>query len=145
VNRDRSAEISVPAESRYVALARNFVMETAREAGWLHEEQLDDLRLIASEVVTNAVRAQSESDPEAVIAIRTIASPQRFTIVVTDSAGGFDTPTRPEPVPSAQFDRTGGFGLSLISALADESTFRAVEGGTQVTVVIHRRDGSDDD
>jgi len=136
--RQRVAEISVPAESRYVAIARNFVIAVAREAGWLSGEQLDDLRLVASETVTNAVRAQRSVAATDQIRVRCAATPQQFEFSVADSAGGFDVPET-ATLAAGDLGREGGFGLPIISELSDEAHFDIDEGGTVVRALVFRR------
>jgi serine/threonine-protein kinase RsbW len=139
VTTGRVDELEIPADSRYVAAARNFVADSARAAGWLDEDQIDDLRLVASELVTNALRAQAHHALPAVITVRSVYHDDRFELSVADSAGGFDAPVAP-PLPEPDLHREGGFGLPLIEALTDEAHFVRNGSGTTVRVVVYRPD-----
>lgn len=134
----RSDGIDLPAHSRHVALARNFVADLLREAGWTDDDQLDDLRLLVSEAVTNAVRAQAARDVDAGVRLDAALYADRVEIVVADTGGGFDTPVEPPELPEPDIEREGGFGLPLIEALSDEAEFIPTEGGTTVRVVVYR-------
>lgn len=76
-------------------------------------QTLDDLRLLVSELVTNSVRhaglAQSQS-----IELRVKLLPDAVRVEVNDEGSGF------QPTPrTAQSDEQSGWGLYLVSRLAD--------------------------
>ncbi|HBX77988.1 MAG TPA: hypothetical protein DEG43_10095 [Acidimicrobiaceae bacterium] len=131
------SEISVPAESRYVGIARNFVVEVAHQSGWVTETQLDDLRLVASEMVTNAIRAQQLSQTTAHIFVRCSVTDSEVELQVADAAGGLDT-RELENLAVIDPTQEGGFGLHLISRLSDEAHFERVGSGTSVRTVMFR-------
>lgn len=131
-------ELMIPAESRFVAQARRFIAEAAAQAGWMDDEQIDDLRLVVSETVTNALRAQVRVDRGAKIIVRCCAHDDRFEFSVADSAGGFERPEQLDVHADESLHREGGFGLPLIEALSDEAHFTNVDGGTTVRLVLYR-------
>jgi len=139
---ERRAEIAVPAEIRCVAIARNFAVEMARTAGWPESAQLEDLRLLVSEAVTNAVRAQQQRGGEELVHVHCAVGADRVEVRVVDRAGGFEFPEQPGVVPVADVTRAGGFGLPLIGALADEARFGPADDGTEVVLVIRRGVGA---
>jgi len=67
----------------------------------------DDLELVVSELVTNAVRAGSPS-----IGVSMALEGDRLVLRVSDEAGGW-----PEPRDADVYD-TGGRGLPLVSAIS---------------------------
>lgn len=134
-----TTELEIPAESRFVAAARNFVADVARQAGWTDEERLDDLRLVVSETVTNALHAQAVSRVDDLIRVATTVFDDRIEIVVADAAGGFEPPAVAPSLPEPDLRREGGFGLPLIEALTDEAQFIPTDVGTTVRVVVYRR------
>lgn len=135
----RVAHIDIPAESRFVAAARNFAAEAARAAGWLEPEQVDDLRLVVSETVTNALRAHVAQRVAQTIRVESRIDEDRLEITVTDAAAGFDPPEPVPTLPEPDLAREGGFGLPLMEALSDEIHFTATpEGGTSVRIVVRR-------
>jgi len=134
----QTAELEIPAESRFVAAARNFVTEEARSAGWMQESQLDDLRLVVSETVTNALRAHVDRHVDELIKVRSTVFDDRVEISVADSAGGFEVPTDIASLPDPDLRSEGGFGLPLIEALSDEAHFTRTTEGTVVRLVVYR-------
>lgn len=133
-----TTELDIPAESRFVSTARNFVADAARLGGWMDEERLDDLRLVVSETVTNALHAQAMSRVDELIHLEASVYDDRIEIEVTDSAGGFEPPEEAPALPEPDLRREGGFGLPLIEALSDEASFIRTESGTRVRVVVYR-------
>lgn len=81
--------------------------------GTLPDDQLDELRLVATELLTNSVRHGSANGGWIVFEVELYANAVR--LVVTDRGPGF----RPEPNPQPHPDRPGGWGLCLIDRLAD--------------------------
>lgn len=135
----RVARLEFPAESRFVAAARNFASDAARDAGWLGDEQMDDLRLVVSETVTNALRAHMAQNVTESIEIESRVDDDRLEITVTDAAVGFDPPEPVPGLPEPDLAREGGFGLPLMDALSDEIYFTPTSaGGTAVRIVVRR-------
>ena len=133
-----TTELDIPAESRFVATARNFVADAARHGGWMDDQRLDDLRLVVSETVTNALHAQATSRVDELIRVVAAVYADRIEIEVTDSAGGFEPPDEAPALPGPDLRREGGFGLPLIEALSDEASFTRTPSGTRVRVVVFR-------
>jgi anti-sigma regulatory factor (Ser/Thr protein kinase) len=138
VTEPQTFELEIPAESRFLATARNFASDAARSAGWLDESQLDDVRLVVSEAVTNALRAQEHREVEDLIRVTSLVFEDRMEILVSDSAGGFEVPPDAPELPDPDPRRESGFGLPLIEALSDEAHFTRAGGGTVVRVVVYR-------
>ena len=67
----------------------------------------DDLELVVSELVTNAVRAGSPT-----VAVAVVVDDDRVVLRVSDAAGGW-----PDPRDTDVYD-TGGRGLPLVSAIS---------------------------
>jgi anti-sigma regulatory factor (Ser/Thr protein kinase) len=80
--------------------------------GALDQEQLGELQLLISELLTNSVR-HSGSEDWITLDVEIYANAVR--VVVTDRGSGFD----PEPTPRPHLDRPGGWGLCLVNSLAD--------------------------
>jgi len=98
-------EFTLPPEPGSVAEARTRVLE-AVGPGF----DLDTLRLLVSEVVTNAVRHCDSGDPVEIHAQWNA----EVRVEVTDHGEGFT------PVPrTREIDEPGGFGLFLVGRLAD--------------------------
>ena len=138
MNEVQIIELLIPAESQFVAQARRFITDAAGSAPWMDPERLDDVRLVASETVTNALRAQRNHDLAGQISVRCELHEDYFEFSVADQAGGFERPVDRSMHADPGLHREGGFGLPLIEALSDEAHFSNVDGGTVVRLVVYR-------
>lgn len=107
----------MPRHSFAVSTGRNApsaVRDALRErAGHLGEPLRDDLLLLLSEVVTNAVRHSGAGDGDP-IAIELEENSDHVRVEVTDPGNGFARPDRPVP----DLTKTGGLGLVLVDRLS---------------------------
>lgn len=89
--------------------------------GRVPDETLERLRLLISEVATNAVRhtglesSGSEPNSDGYVGLRLIRSHGTVRVEVTDPGPGFERPERPSPDP----EHGSGYGLYLVDKLAD--------------------------
>ncbi len=101
-------------------------------AGRLSAERLESLELVASELVTNAVRHGTESDREEITLTADLQA-NAVAVTVTDPGSGFD-PAAPRPQPGSG----GGFGLYLVQELAAAWQVERRPEGTRVTARLAR-------
>jgi anti-sigma regulatory factor (Ser/Thr protein kinase) len=119
-------DLTLPAEPRSVAEARTRVCEAI--APEFARSDVDTLRLLVSEVVTNAVRHGGSTRP---VELRATWNAE-VRVEVSDQGEGFT------PVPrQGALDEPGGFGLFLVGRLADRWGVET-EGGTTVWFVLRR-------
>jgi serine/threonine-protein kinase RsbW len=88
----------------------------------LPEDERFELKLAATEALTNALRGSS-GDP---VRIRIVPHPEAIEVEVVDRGGVFD--------PAQGTDREGGRGIPLMLALVDEVEFASTASGTRVRV-----------
>lgn len=135
-------EMGVAAEPRSVAEVRDAVSRFATGVGWIGERRVDDLKLLVSEIVTNAIAAHRSASVTQQVEIRCRRDADRFELTVIDHGGGFDAPEGPVEPAEPDLNRVSGFGLALISTLADETRFARTSDGTEVSIVLVRRQPS---
>ncbi len=102
--------LDLPAEPASIARARDALGALAPQVG---EDLLPDLRLLVSEVVTNAVR-HSGATPGARVRVVAENGMGCVRVEVHDEGCGFVAPARPGPGPEG----TSGWGLFLVQNLA---------------------------
>ena len=103
-------EIELPRALESAATARQAVGELSHA---LPEDVLGDVRLLVSELVTNALRHAGLGDDER-IALAVGVTDQAVRVEVTDHGRGFD----PSAVPSDP-EAAEGWGLYLVATLSD--------------------------
>jgi anti-sigma regulatory factor (Ser/Thr protein kinase) len=119
-------ELTLPPEPGSVARARTEVCDAMKPD--LEEEQLEELRLLVSEVVTNALRHGNSGQPVELSAHWN----SEVRVEVCDHGEGFT----PHPRKGA-LDDPGGFGLFLVGRLADRWGVET-DDGTTVWFVLRR-------
>ena len=111
---------SYPATPESVPRARHAVVEFAREAG-VDEEQLEAVRLAASEAITNVVRHAYRPDEEGTVHVTAALASDELWVLVGDDGHGLRARTHSPGL---------GLGLSLIASVAEEFAVvnRSVQG-----------------
>jgi anti-sigma regulatory factor (Ser/Thr protein kinase) len=123
VHTDGSLELTLPPEPRSVAEARSRVLDAVGDGF-----DLQTLRLLISELVTNAVRHGGCEEPVELHAEWN----SEVRVEVVDHGDGFT------PHPRAgDLDEPGGFGLFLVGRLADRWGVETDEA-TRVWFVLRR-------
>lgn len=118
-----SFAIDLPRRLDSAATARQAI---GRLAGDLPEDQVGDVRLLVSELVTNALR-HAEMDPEESIRLSIEVKARHVRVEVGDSGPGFEPQALPESPEEAD-----GWGLYLVATLSDRW---GVEGDGRGTLV----------
>ena len=117
-----------PADMKTPASARRFVTSELRGVlGPDDHPQRDEVVLIVSELVTNAVRAGAGS-----VEVELTVRPRRLDLDVADDAGGWPAPR------SASIEDPGGRGLAIVDQLADSWEAFAEDAGKRVRVTWFR-------
>ena len=114
---------SFPAVPDAVAQARNALTAFAREAG-ADEEQLESVRLAASEAVSNAVLHAYSKGQQGTVQVSASYLEEELWLLVADTGNGL----RPRAKSTGL-----GLGLALIAQLADEfQILSRGSGGTEL-------------
>ena len=115
------AEILLPCQPASVARARHWIVDQLAQSYGRLQPVIDDIELVASELVTNCVRADAGQFS---IAIESHHS--RVRTEVTDDGPGVPIRQRPPP------DTAGGRGLMIVDALSRRWGVRPFPGGKTV-------------
>ena len=106
-------------------------------------DRVADLRLVVSEAVANAIRAQERLGIPDRVTIRCNFAKSFIEVEVTDRGRGFDpdqVPSLPPVEDPERLDHESGLGLSLMRELADETVIESGPGGTAVRLVVQYGD-----
>ena len=123
-------QIELPRALESAATARQAVGELSDS---LPEDVLGDVRLLVSELVTNALRHAGLTDDER-IALEVGVTATAVRVEVTDHGRGFD----PSAVPSDP-EVAEGWGLYLVATLSDRWGAESDEDSTRVWFELDRR------
>jgi anti-sigma regulatory factor (Ser/Thr protein kinase) len=116
-------DIEVQRDDHAPAAARDAV---SRFAGVVGAERLDDLRLLTSELVTNAVKYGGAGDLRLHMDVRG----NRLRVEITDQGTGFDAQSKADARDREDLEQVGGWGLPIVEALAQD--WGSFEGSTHV-------------
>jgi anti-sigma regulatory factor (Ser/Thr protein kinase) len=103
-------ELELPVSPEAASEARHALDDVAGE---LTDGRLRDVRLLVSELVTNAVRHANLETGDIIVLVIDVGD-SMLRVEVHDPGGGF-VPSAPSPDPA----RPSGWGLYLVSELAD--------------------------
>jgi anti-sigma regulatory factor (Ser/Thr protein kinase) len=118
-------ELKLPSDARAPATVRRSVQALSEH---IAADLLDDVQLLADEVVTNGLLHAPEDNRWILVRVMAYPNPALpIRVEVVDSGGGFEPATMREPDP----EDIGGRGLFLVDALADRWGVDA-QGGTRV-------------
>lgn len=126
---DDVVNMRVPFDPASAALVRDELRAWLTQQG-TDEDTVEDARLIASELVGNALRHATPLET-GVVLVGWRAEDGRLAFEVSDGGG----PTLPQQ-RVASSEEIGGRGLQIVSALADRWWVDRVPGGTTVHAVL---------
>ncbi len=132
-------EIEIPARADYVSLVRLVVAAAAELAPSLEPSRVDDLRVAVSEATTNAIQAHIRCGSTRPVKVCCSCSNGSVVVTVRDEGPGFDVdalPEMPPPESEARLGRESGMGISIMRALADQSSIDSSSEGTEVRLAF---------
>lgn len=127
--------VEIEARDDLVGMVRALCAQAARQAGF-SEEEVDDVRVAVTELVSNAVEAHQRNHCVEPVRVD-ISADSEFRVTVSDRGNGFELESvrRADPL-----DGEGGLGLVIAEALSKELLVeQRPGGGTAVTLLIARR------
>jgi anti-sigma regulatory factor (Ser/Thr protein kinase) len=117
---------SFPAVAESVPVARNAVTAFAAAAG-VTEEQLESVRLAASEALTNAALHAYRGEPGRIHVTAAVASGELWVLIADDGRG----------LQTASGSKGRGLGMALMAIVADSFTIaRRSTGGVEVRLAF---------
>jgi anti-sigma regulatory factor (Ser/Thr protein kinase) len=119
--------IAIPGRGEQVRVARAFVAGVLRELAAPDEAVLDNVTLLTSELVTNAIRHSRSGESGGSVRLVVVAVTDGIRIEVTDSGSACGSPVVKDDIYTCD-----GHGLFLVEAVADQWGYRRCGAGTTV-------------
>jgi anti-sigma regulatory factor (Ser/Thr protein kinase) len=116
---------TIPGRPQYVRAARTFVAQALGELS--HITVTDTAVLLASELVTNAVRHSNSGTPGGTVTVMVLHTADGIGVEVRDDGSDISSPVVKDDVLS-----TGGHGLLLVESIAQQWGYLRDEAGTTV-------------
>ena len=133
-------EISIPVRVDYVQLVREVVGSLAATNPELSTARIADLRLVISEALTNAIRAQEKNSISERLTVLCKLTDLAVEVEVRDKATGFEVDSIPDLPPTESPERLQherGLGLSIMREMSDGLEIKSGPDGTVVHMTIN--------
>jgi anti-sigma regulatory factor (Ser/Thr protein kinase) len=133
-------EISIPVRVDYVQLVRAVVGSLAATNPELSTARIADLRLVISEALTNAIRAQEKNSISERLTVLCKLTDLAVEVEVRDKATGFEVDSIPDLPPTESPERLQherGLGLSIMREMSDGLEIKSGPDGTVVHMTIN--------
>ena len=136
----QSVQLSIPANSEFIAVARLSVSGVAARMDFSIED-IEDIKVAVSEACTNVIQHAYANTQSGVINITFTIHKDLLEITVKDSGKGFNpNNVESEKTKGGNSDLYGlGLGLVFIQSLMDDAQINSEQGiGTTLTMVKKR-------
>lgn len=126
-------QIKVPNQTRYLSLIGRIGEDLAHQLqdfSGNRQELANQLNVVLTEPMVNAIRHANAGDPEKQVNIRITISDKELLLQVFDQGQGFDLNSIPDPAfDDEELLETGGRGIYIIRTLMDSVIYRTIPGG----------------
>ncbi len=133
-------ELKVPADMKYLADLRDFVVTIGRKNGF-DDKVIGSLKLATDEAVTNIIRhAYRDTPGRGFVTMRAIVKTTSLTIVLIDQGRTFDprNAKAPDMKEYIKIGKKGGLGIFMLQKLMDEIDYQVTTEGNELRLVKHR-------
>ena len=133
-------ELSIPVRVDYVQLVRAVVGSLAATNSELSTARIADLRLVVSEALTNAIRAQEKNSISERLSDLCKLTDSAIEVEVRDNATGFDVDLIRDLPPTESPERLQherGLGLTIMREMSDGLEIKSGPDGTVVHMTIN--------
>ena len=138
-------ELSIPVRVDYVQLVRAVVGSLAATNPELSTARIADLRLVVSEALTNAIRAQEKNSISERLTVLCKLTDFAVEVEVRDKATGFEIDLIPDLPPTESPERLlheRGLGLSIMREMSDGLEIKSGPDGTVVHMTINSQNSN---
>ena len=138
-------ELSIPVRVDYVQLVRAVVGSLAATNPELSTARIADLRLVVSEALTNAIRAQEKNSISERLTVLCKLTDFAVEVEVRDKATGFEIDLIPDLPPTESPERLQherGLGLSIMREMSDGLEIKSGPDGTVVYMTINSQNSN---
>ena len=138
-------ELNIPVRVDYVQLVRAVIGSLATTNQELSAARISDLRLVVSEALTNAIRAQEKNSISERLTVLCKLTDSAIEVKVIDKAKGFEIDLVPDLPPTESPERLEherGLGLSIMRAMSDGLEIKSGPEGTLVQMTINSQSGN---
>lgn len=129
----RKFELIFSSDTKYLENVEKLSSKVARYAN-LNESDSDDLGIVTTELVNNAIHHGNNNDPDKQVHIIFTVDQQKIELKIIDQGRGFNPENLKNPLAPENLLRESGRGIFLIRNLMDKLDFNFSETGTETIV-----------
>jgi serine/threonine-protein kinase RsbW len=131
--KSRKFELQFSSDTKYLENVEKLSSKVARYAN-LSESDSDDLGIVTTELVNNAIHHGNKNDPEKQVRITFTVDDQKIELRIIDQGGGFNPDKLKDPLAPENLLNENGRGIFLIRNLMDGLEFKFSDTGTETIV-----------
>ena len=120
--------------SKYLSKVDKLSAKVARYAK-LDESSRDDLGIVATELVNNAIHHGNKNNPNKMVHIQFFVNSDRIELRIKDEGDGFDPDALKDPLAPENLMSESGRGIFLIRNLMDRLDFKFTAEGTETIAI----------
>jgi serine/threonine-protein kinase RsbW len=129
----RKFELEFSSDTKYLENVEKLSSKVAHYAN-LSESDSDDLGIVTTELVNNAIHHGNNNDPDKLVHITFIVDDKKIQLRILDQGSGFNPDKLKDPLAPENLLNESGRGIFLIRNLMDGLEFKFSDSGTETIV-----------
>jgi serine/threonine-protein kinase RsbW len=129
----RKFELEFSSDTKYLENVEKLSSKVAHYAN-LSESDSDDLGIVTTELVNNAIHHGNNNDPDKLVHITFIVDDKKIQLRILDQGSGFNPNKLKDPLAPENLLNESGRGIFLIRNLMDGLEFKFSDSGTETIV-----------
>jgi serine/threonine-protein kinase RsbW len=125
--------LQINSDTKYLRKVESLSAQVARYAG-LNDSQSDDLAIVTTELVNNAIHHGNKNNPRKKVSILFLVNSKCIEIRIKDEGSGFNPAEIKDPLAPENLMSESGRGIFLIKYLMDTIDFNFTKDGTETIV-----------
>ncbi len=126
--------LQIDSDTKYLRKVESMSAQVARYAS-LNDSQSDDLAIVTTELVNNAIHHGNKNNPKKKVSILFLVNSKCIEIRIKDEGSGFNPADIKDPLAPENLMSESGRGIFLIKYLMDSIDFNFTGDGTETIVV----------
>jgi serine/threonine-protein kinase RsbW len=136
--KSKSFLLEITSDSKYLSKVDKLSAKVARYAKLTNSDS-DDLGIVTTELVNNAIHHGNKNDPAKKVLIGFYVDTDRIELHIKDEGNGFNPDEIKDPLAPENLMSESGRGIFLIRNLMDSLEFNFASAGTEIIAVKYLR------
>ena len=137
-HKSQKFKLKFSSDTVYLEKVEKLSSKVARLAG-LSESHSDDLGIVTTELVNNAIHHGNKNDPDKEVQIIFTIDEDKIELRIQDQGNGFSPEELKDPLAPENLFSESGRGIFLIRNLMDSLEFKFSDTGTETIVTKNLR------